>query len=68
MRILVLGIIVHRGKVLIVRRAKTAPDVPNLGWALPGGRVEAGVSLEQALFREIMAARWPISQATSRSE
>ena len=53
MRVLVLAIIVHCGKTLIIRRATTTSEVPNLTWAFPGGQVEAGESLEQALFREI---------------
>jgi len=39
------------GKVLLVRRArKPALDI----WTLPGGGVEAGETLHQALLREVM--------------
>lgn len=44
------ALIHRRGKILLVRRA--AP--PNSGrWALPGGLVEVGESLEDALEREM---------------
>jgi 8-oxo-dGTP diphosphatase len=44
--------VIHRGgKILLVRRALP----PNLGsWALPGGLVEVGESLDGALHREVM--------------
>lgn len=41
----------HAGCVLLVRRAKP----PLLGeWSLPGGAVELGETLEQAIVRELM--------------
>src|SRR5437870_5743080 len=45
------GALVHRGgKVLLVRRAKE----PNKGrWIIPGGLVELGEKLEQAVLREV---------------
>ncbi len=45
------GALVHRdGKVLLVRRAKE----PNLGkWIIPGGLVELGEGLEDAVAREV---------------
>lgn len=44
------GVIVHGGKVLLVKRAKE----PLRGrWMVPGGTVERGETLEQALVREV---------------
>ncbi len=44
------GIIVHEDKVLLGRRNKE----PNFGkWVLPGGKVEFGESIAQAVVREI---------------
>jgi 8-oxo-dGTP diphosphatase len=43
------GVVIHDGKLLLVRR----PD-PDGSWAIPGGRVEEGESLVEALQREIM--------------
>jgi mutator protein MutT len=38
------------GRILLIRRAQP----PNLGaWTLPGGRVQAGESLEEAIVREV---------------
>jgi ADP-ribose pyrophosphatase YjhB (NUDIX family) len=42
--------VVHDGRVLLIRRGKE----PLLGrWTVPGGTVELGESLEQALVREM---------------
>jgi len=48
---IVVGVIVHEGKILIDRR----PLGGAMGglWELPGGKVEPGETLEQALHREI---------------
>jgi 8-oxo-dGTP diphosphatase len=44
------GVVVRDGRVLLIRRGKP----PLLGrWAVPGGTVELGESLEQALVREM---------------
>jgi mutator protein MutT len=44
------GIVVHEGKVLLIRRGKE----PLRGrWVVPGGTVELGETLEQALVREM---------------
>lgn len=44
------AVLVHEGRVLLVRRGKQ----PLRGrWVVPGGTVELGESLEQALVREI---------------
>jgi ADP-ribose pyrophosphatase YjhB (NUDIX family) len=44
------GVVVDRGRVLLVRRGKP----PLYGrWVVPGGTVELGESLEQALVREV---------------
>ena len=44
------GVVIHAGKVLLIRRGKP----PLLGcWSIPGGTVEAGETLQQALVREL---------------
>lgn len=44
------GVVLRRGKVLLIRRA----DYPYEGyWALPGGFVEFGETVEEAVVREI---------------
>jgi len=44
------AVVIHEGKVLLVRRGKE----PLKGrWLVPGGTVELGETLEQALVREI---------------
>ncbi len=44
------GVVVREGSVLLVRRGKP----PLLGrWTIPGGTVELGETLEQALVREL---------------
>lgn len=44
------AVVIHEGKVLLIRRGKE----PLKGsWIVPGGTVELGETLEQALVREI---------------
>jgi ADP-ribose pyrophosphatase YjhB (NUDIX family) len=44
------GVVIRAGKVLLIRRGKP----PLMGrWSIPGGTVEAGETLEQALVREM---------------
>lgn len=44
------GVLIHEGRVLLIRRGKE----PLRGrWVVPGGTVELGETLEQALVREI---------------
>jgi ADP-ribose pyrophosphatase YjhB (NUDIX family) len=44
------GVVIRDGKVLLIRRGKA----PLRGrWMIPGGTVESGESLEQALVREV---------------
>jgi ADP-ribose pyrophosphatase YjhB (NUDIX family) len=44
------AVVIHEGKVLLIRRGK-APDAGE--WSIPGGAVELGESVEEALRREI---------------
>jgi 8-oxo-dGTP diphosphatase len=44
------GVLIHEGRVLLIRRGKE----PLRGrWVVPGGTVELGETLEQALVREM---------------
>ena len=44
------GVVIHAGRVLLVRRGKPPAE---LEWAVPGGSVESGETLEQAVEREL---------------
>jgi len=45
------AVVLHGSRVLLIRRAQA----PLLGrWSFPGGRVEWGESLEQAVVREVL--------------
>lgn len=48
-----IGVIIYRNNVLIIRRAKPDSKLPKLNWAFPGGKLEKNETLEQALFREV---------------
>jgi ADP-ribose pyrophosphatase YjhB (NUDIX family) len=48
-QIRVTGILVNCGKVLLVKQNVSSDRV----WSLPGGRLEAGESLEQGIVREM---------------
>ena len=49
-RVAVGGVVIRDGKVLLIRRGKA----PAFGeWAIPGGSVELGETLKQAVEREI---------------
>ena len=44
------AVVIHRGKVLLIRRGKE----PMRGrWVIPGGTVELGETLQEALVREV---------------
>lgn len=48
----VCGVIVYQSKFLIVKRSETDDFLPNC-WEFPGGGVEDGESIENALVREL---------------
>ena len=48
-QIRVTGILIHEGKLLLVKQQVTS----DRNWSLPGGRVEAGETLEDAIIREV---------------
>jgi ADP-ribose pyrophosphatase YjhB (NUDIX family) len=44
------AVVIHDGRVVLIRRAKA----PSAGeWSIPGGAVELGESVEEALRREV---------------
>ena len=45
----VTGILIRKNEILIVKQKVTA----NRNWSLPGGRVETGETLEEAMIREM---------------
>lgn len=51
MKIISAGIISCNGKILIAQRSRH--KVPPLMWEFPGGKLEAGETLQQCLKREI---------------
>ena len=44
------GILIENKKILLVKQKVNS----NRAWSLPGGRVEAGEQLEEALYREML--------------
>ena len=51
MRIIVNALLLQGGNVLLARRSPKRKAYPGL-WSFPGGHVEAGETLEEALIRE----------------
>jgi ADP-ribose pyrophosphatase YjhB (NUDIX family) len=49
-QIRVTGILIERGKILLVKQRVT----PGRAWSLPGGRLENGETLEQGVVREVL--------------
>lgn len=49
----IIGLVIHDGKILMVKRHE--PEVPgaHLKWEYPGGKVDIGETPEQAIIREI---------------
>lgn len=52
LKVVAAGVIVHSGKILIGQRAVGGPQ-PGY-WEFPGGKQEAGETIEQCLQRELM--------------
>lgn len=52
MRNIVNALLLRRGSVLLARRSPHRKAYPGL-WSFPGGHVDAGETLEQALIREL---------------
>jgi 8-oxo-dGTP diphosphatase len=53
-RLVACAIILHNGKVLLEKRAPTGVQGLDNGWDIPGGKVEARETIEQAAEREIL--------------
>lgn len=54
-RISMKAVLVHNGKVLILRKAKYEGNGGREGkWNMPGGRIEVGEAWEDALKREVL--------------
>jgi len=51
MRVIVNALLLQGGNVLLARRSATRKAYPDV-WSFPGGHVEAGETLEEALIRE----------------
>ncbi|NDI35745.1 NUDIX hydrolase [Chengkuizengella sediminis] len=49
LQVRVTGILIENGKILLVKQNVTSDRI----WSLPGGRVEQGETLEEAIVREI---------------
>ncbi|MFS1511471.1 NUDIX hydrolase [Chengkuizengella sp. SCS-71B] len=49
LQVRVTGILIENGKILLVKQNVTSDRI----WSLPGGRVEQGETLEEAIIREI---------------
>lgn len=52
MRTIVNALLLRQGSVLLARRSPRRKAYPGL-WSFPGGHVDAGETLEQALIREL---------------
>lgn len=53
-RVAMKAVIVHEGKVLLLREAKTYVEGTNVGkYHMPGGRIEPGEHWQEALKREV---------------
>ncbi len=52
MRDMALAVVEREGRYLLQRRAGSNPVLPGL-WEFPGGKVEAGETIRQALAREL---------------
>ncbi|WP_306591749.1 NUDIX domain-containing protein [Geothrix sp. 21YS21S-4] len=66
MRDVALAVLEREGRYLLQRRAGSNPVLPGL-WEFPGGKVEAGETIRQALARELseemgleMRDAWPL--------
>ena len=51
-KLCVCGMIIHKGRFLIIKRSETDDFLPNC-WEFPGGGVEASETIKNALIREI---------------
>lgn len=53
LRIVVVGLVLRNGEVLIAKKRLTPGHFLSGAWHVPGGRVEAGESVAEAVVREI---------------
>ncbi|CAN5347786.1 NUDIX hydrolase [soil metagenome] len=56
------GVVIHKQKILLIKRLRS----PNQGlWAVPGGKVELGETLQQTAERELLEETGIVVRATT---
>ncbi|NTU46963.1 NUDIX domain-containing protein [Candidatus Roizmanbacteria bacterium] len=50
----IVGCLIHEGKVLLIQRNEKECPEAHLKWELPGGKIDFGETPEEALVREFL--------------